>query len=166
METVIKNIEIKAKKVMLIGQENGKPKEMALSDAIDEAQKQGLDLIMVSKGNGVPVVKIMDKNKYAYEKKKQKKKSAKPAEMKEIRFKPTIADMDFMTKVNSARKFLEKSHEVKFTLMCRGREIGRINTYTDKLERIASSLSGCSFIKSPVKVNGRLAYMILAPKKH
>merc|ERR1711916_262246 len=59
-----------------------------------------------------PVVKIIDFNKFLYEKK-----------IKEIRFGPNTDDHDFEFKLRHAQKFLEDGAKVKAYVQFRGRTI-------------------------------------------
>lgn len=162
------NEDIKGLKVMLI-KDGGDAKEISTSDALQMAEDAGLDLVLVSKnGNGLPVVKIVDGNKYAYEQKqkeKERRKNSKSLDVKEIRISPNIAEYDLNIKTAAARKFLEKGHEVKFTLVCRGREISRIAMLSKILNDVAGILSDISIVKSPVKPMGKTASCLLSPKK-
>ena len=162
------NQQIKGDRVLLVGDGNS-PREMSRRDALKLAEEQELDLIMISAGKGVPVVRIGDCNKYMYEMKqkaKQNKKNSKSLDTKEIRVSPNIADNDLNTKMSTARKFLEKGHEVKITLVCRGREIGRIATIAPPLfNKVKEILAGIYTEKVGLKINGKYAFIVLCPKK-
>lgn len=167
-ERIIANENIKAEKVFVVGSDGEKIGEMLTSDAIEKAYDEGLDLVLISMGKGMPTVRIIDKNKYLYEQKqkeKRNKKNSKVLEMKEIRVSANIAANDLATKETAGRKFLEKGHELKFSLLCRGREISRIRTISNILDKIAEDLSDVSDIKMQKKIEGRNAIIILKPKK-
>lgn len=167
MEKILMNNEIRTPYVLLVG--NGKNERMGRREAVRLAEEQGMDLVMVSPGKEIPVVKIMDGNKYVYEiKQKQKanRKNSKIPDLKEIRISTSIADNDMNTKATAARKFLEKGHDVKFSLMCRGREISRIRQVAPPVfQKINELLSDVSETKQTMKINGRTASVILGPKK-
>ena len=89
----------------------------------------------MNQGNGVAVTKIMDYNKFRYEKQKKakealKKQKANMSELKEYRLSPVIDVGDFETKLRNATKYLEKGDRIKPRKMKRtrnskNRELGR-----------------------------------------
>lgn len=115
--------------VRLVG---GKNKEgvntseiLNITEALEKAHSQGLDLVLVSNDARPPVVKIQDSKKLQYERKKKRKieKSKQTTNtLKEVKFKLNIATNDFLTKNKSITKFLEQGHNVKISLNLRGRE--------------------------------------------
>ena len=80
------------------------------SEALEIAEDQGLDLVLVSNEVEPPVVRIKDQKKEEYEKKKNRKPTKK-IEVKEIRFMANISDHDLDTKLKSISKFLEKGKD-------------------------------------------------------
>lgn len=163
VNNVVINEKITSKKVFLIDSEGEKVGEIDTDIALSMAKDEGLDLIKVS-NNEIPVCKIMDKNKYLYElKKKEKKqnKNNKKIENKEIRISPNIAENDLKIKEKAARKFLSEGCEVKVSMIFRGREVSHIDYFTNKLYDFALSLSDCAKIKTPLKINGRNAFVVL-----
>ena len=78
-------------------------------EAMKIAQDQGLDLVEISPQADPPVCKIIDYNKFLYEKKRKEKEmkaKSKSAEVKEIRFTPGTDDHDFDFKSKHAESFL------------------------------------------------------------
>ena len=74
------NEGIKFQEVMVIGPNGEKMGLKNIKDALTLANYAGLDLVLMN-GNGVPpVTKIMDYNKYRYEKQKKLKESQKKQE--------------------------------------------------------------------------------------
>ncbi len=72
-----------------------------------------------------PVCKLIDYGKYRYElarKEKEARKKQKVIDIKEIRFSPNIDTNDLNTKINAARKFIEKGSKVKVSMRFRGRD--------------------------------------------
>ena len=85
---------------------------------------------------------------------------------KEVRMSPNIDTNDLNTKVNGARKFLEKGDKIKVNLRFRGREMSRMQQSMPILEDFAAQLSDVAQIDKPAKVEGRSLVMILSPKKN
>lgn len=106
-----------------------------IKDALEIAEKQGLDLVEISPTANPPVCRVIDYKKFLYDqKKKQKEIKAKTVKVvvKEIRLGPNTDDHDFNFKLNHARKFLEEGAKVKVDVFFKGRTI----VYKDKGEII------------------------------
>ena len=113
----------------MIGEDGEQLGIMSAKDAFKLARDAELDLVKIAPTAKPPVCKIIDYGKYKYEmlrKEKEAKKKQKSIEVKEIRLSPNIDDNDLNTKVNNARKFLEKGNKVKVTLRFRGREMAHM----------------------------------------
>lgn len=141
---------------------------MPIKDALKLADEEGLDLVRVSPNAKPPVCRIIDYGKFRYElirKEKESKKKQKTVEVKEIRLSPNIDDNDLNTKINNARKFLQKGNRVKVTLRFRGRELAYVNKRKEVLDGFAEKLSDVAVIDKDAKFEGRAMFMFLAPKK-
>ena len=97
-----------------------------IQDAMRIAQEQGLDLVEISPQADPPVCKIIDYNKFLYEKKRKEKEmkaKSKSAEVKEIRFTPGTDEHDFDFKSKHAEAFLKEGNKVKAYVQFKGRAI-------------------------------------------
>ena len=133
----------------------------------EKAEEAGLDLVRVSPNANPPVCKIIDFGKFRYElarKEKDAKKKQKVVEIKEVRLSPNIEENDLNTKVNQARKFLQKGNRVKVTLRFRGRELAYVNQSKVILDNFAELLSDISTVDKQAKFEGRSMFMFLAAK--
>ena len=113
--------------------------------------------------------KIIDYSKYRYDmirREKEARKKQKIVELKEIRLSPNIDTNDLTTKVNAARKFLEKGNKFKVTLRFRGREMSHMNQSRYILDDFAKELADIAVIDKPSKVEGRSLVMFLSAKKN
>lgn len=161
------NDGIRAKQVRLIAADGEQRGIVATKDALEYADSVELDLVQVSDGDGAtPVCRVMDYSKHRYEKQKQereaRRKSAKN-DVKEVRLRPKIADHDFETKRNHARKFLEHGHEVQVVVQFRGREMAHPQIGRNLLERMTVEVADLAKVKTPANQDGRFMRMILAP---
>ena len=154
---------------MVIGPNGEKMGLKRIEDALTLANYAGLDLVLMS-GNSTPaVVKIMDYNKFKYEKQKklketQKKQRESNKELKEYRLSVTIDVGDFETRRRNAQSYLEKGHKIKAFIRFKGRQMARPEQGKDVLLRFADALSEVSVIETEPKLDGRQMAMILAPK--
>lgn len=141
-----------------------------LEDALTLANYAGLDLVLMSNNNDRAVGKIMDYNKYRYEKQKKQKEALKNQrannkEMKEYKLSVKIDIGDFNTRKKNAGEYLNKGHKIKVSLRFKGREMAHTELGREVLEKFAEELAECSVIESKPRLEGRIMTMILAPKK-
>ena len=162
------NEQIRDKEVRLIGEDGEQLGIMSAKDAFKRARDAELDLVKIAPTAKPPVCKIIDYGKYKYEmlrKEKEAKKKQKSIEVKEIRLSPNIDDNDLNTKVNNARKFLEKGNKVKVTLRFRGREMAHMTQTKYILDDFAEKLGDIAVVDKPAKVEGRTIVIFLSAKK-
>src|SRR3984885_1565719 len=119
------NYFIRVPNVRLVG-DNVEIGVYPTQEAIKMAQEQQLDLVEISPNADPPVCKIIDYNKFLYEKKRKEKEmkaKSKTSEVKEIRFTPNTDDHDFDFKAKHAEKFLKEGNKVKAYVQFKGRAI-------------------------------------------
>ena len=164
---VLINEQIRVPEVRVISSTGEQLGIMTIEEALQKAEDQELDLILIAPTAKPPVCRIVDYNKYRYEqsrREKDAKKKQKVVEVKEIRFSPNIDTNDLNTKSNNARKFLEKGNRVKVTLRFRGREMAHINQTKGVLDEFAESLKDIANVDKPARMEGRNMSIVLAPK--
>ena len=162
------NEQIRDKEVRLIGENGEMLGVMSAKDAMKLAREAELDLVKIAPTAQPPVCKIVDYGKYRYEqarKEKEAKKKQKIVDIKEVRLSPNIESNDLNTKVNSARKFLEKGDKVKVTLRFRGREMAHMANSKHILDDFAENLADVATIEKAPKVEGRSMTMFLTEKR-
>ena len=155
---------------MVIGPNGEKLGMKNLNDALTLASYAGLDLVLMS-GTATPAVaKVMDYNKFRYEKQKklkeqQKRQRETSKEVKEYRLSVTIDVGDFETRRRNAESYLVKGHKIKAFIRFKGRQIAHPELGIDVLMRFADSLSEVADIETKPTIDGRQVYMMLSPKK-
>jgi len=164
------NEGIRASEVMVIGPNGEQLGIKTKQDALTLAKYAGFDLVLMSEGANPPVCKIMDYNKFRYEKKKKAKEAMKKqreaiVDIKEFRLSITIDVHDFATRVKNARKNLEKGAKIKASIKFKGRQISHPELAKDVLIRFSEELSDIAEIEQEPKMEGRSMYMQLTPKK-
>ncbi len=139
---------------------------VAISEAIDAAYEEGLDLVEVAASADPPVCKIMDYGKFKYEREKKRRearKRQKTTQLKELKMRPNIEEHDFQVRVRQARRFLEDEDKVKVTIMFRGREIVHSDIGRDLLHKMRRQLQEISKVEKAPTLEGRNMLMVLAP---
>ena len=137
-------------------------------EALEMAEKAGLDLVEISPNAQPPVCRIMDYGKFLYEKSKaakEQKKKQKQIQVKEVKFRPGTDEGDYQVKLRNLTRFLEEGNKTKITLRYRGREMVHQKLGLDVLNRIKADLEDLAVVESFPKVEGRQAVMVLAPRK-
>ncbi len=136
--------------------------------AIDWARRLELDLVEISPNAEPPVVKIIDYNKFLYEKKKREKEiksKAVKTVVKEIRFGPNTDEHDFEFKLRHAQRFLEEGSKVKAYVHFRGRTIVFKDRGELLLLRFLKELEEQGAAEALPKMEGRRMTVIIQPKK-
>ena len=154
--------------IRLIGENGEQLGIMSAREAMKRAQEAELDLVKIAPTAKPPVCKIIDYGKYRYEmarKEKEAKKKQKIIEVKEVRLSPNIDSNDLSTKINAARKFIQKGNKVKITLRFRGREMAHMNASRHILDDFAKELADIAVVEKPSKVEGRSIVMFLTEKR-
>lgn len=160
------NDRIRVPKVRVVG-EHIESDVYPIQEALRMAEEAGLDLVEISPNADPPVCRIVDYNKFLYEKKKREKeikaKSAK-SEVKEIRFTPNTDDHDFDFKSRHAEKFLKDGNKVKAYVQFRGRAIVFKDRGELLLLKFAERLAEFGQLESMPKMEGKRMLAIFAPK--
>ncbi|MEZ4987640.1 MAG: translation initiation factor IF-3 [Saprospiraceae bacterium] len=135
---------------------------------LDWARKLELDMVEISPNAVPPVVRIIDFNKFLYEKKKREKEikaKAVKTVIKEIRFGPNTDEHDFEFKVRHAQNFLEEGAKVKAYVHFRGRTIVFKDRGELLLLRFLKELEEYGAAEALPKMEGRRMIVIIQPKK-
>ena len=162
------NEGIKASQVRVIDEAGEQLGVMDTKEALEVAYSRGLDLVVVSKNNDPPVGRIMNYGKHKYEQRKKQneaKKKQKVILLKEIKMRPKTEQHDFDFKARHAHQFLTDGNKVKVTVNYRGREIAYRDLGLKLLEKFAEFVAEVGEIEKPASFEGRMATMILCPKK-
>jgi translation initiation factor IF-3 len=160
------NYMIKVPEVRLVG-ENLEPGIFPTPEALKLAQSLELDLVEISPGANPPVCKIIDYNKFLYDKKRKEKEmkaKSKSAELKEIRFTPGTDDHDFDFKARHAESFLKEGNKVKAYVQFKGRAIMFKERGELVLLKFAERLAEVGQVEGLPKLEGKRMLMVIAPK--
>jgi translation initiation factor IF-3 len=160
------NHMIRVPQVRLVG-DNIEVGVYPIQEALKMAQEQQLDLVEISPNADPPVCKIIDYNKFLYEKKKKEKEmkaKSKASEVKEIRFTPNTDDHDFDFKAKHAEKFLKEGNKVKAYVQFKGRAIQFKERGELLLLKFAERLGDSGVLEGMPKMEGKRMLAIWAPK--
>jgi translation initiation factor IF-3 len=158
---------IKAPEVRVVG-ENIEAGVVSIEAARRMAEELGVDLVEISPNAVPPVCRLVDYNKFLYEKKKkdkEQKAKAKQSEVKEIRFTPNTDEHDFDFKAKHAERFLQEGNKVKCFVQFKGRAILFKDRGELLLLKFAERLAEVGALESMPKMEGRRMLAIFTPKK-
>ncbi|MBK1971224.1 translation initiation factor IF-3 [Campylobacter sp. TTU-622] len=165
---ILLNDEIRADEIRCIG-DDGKVYGIISSDeALEIANRLGLDLVMIAPDAKPPVCKIMDFGKFRYQqekKQKEAKKKQKIIDIKEIKLSVKIAQNDINYKVKHALEFLSQGKHVRFRVFLKGREMSSPEAGITLLEKIWTMVENVANRDKEPNFEGRYVNMLVTPKK-
>jgi len=162
------NSNIPYNSVRVVGNE-GQLGVYKIGDAIQLAEKQGTDLVVINAKSEPPIAKLLDANKYFYEQQRREKEAAKKQRenqivIKEMQFRLGIGDNDFDTKLKNIEKFLSKGNKVKCVIRYKGRENANKQQGFTIMDRITETLENVHWDAKP-SLNGNRLIGILMRKE-
>tara|TARA_A100001015_G_scaffold41243_1_gene45137 strand:- start:2478 stop:2948 length:471 start_codon:yes stop_codon:yes gene_type:complete len=154
---------------MLIGADGEKKGIVTISDALNLAEQNQLDLVQVSPSNAdVIVCKLLDYGKHLFEKKKNQSSSrvkVKKTTVKEIKFRPSTDTGDYNIKFKKIKSFILDGDKTKITVRFRGREILNSAMGLDLLNKLREDLKDIAQVVQEPSLEGRQLLMVMAPLK-
>jgi translation initiation factor IF-3 len=161
------NEQIRVREVRLVREDGGPQGILSITEALEMAREQSLDLVEVAPQAVPPVVKILDYGKFKFENEKKirdSKKKQKLLKLKEIRMQPKIDEHDMDFKSKHVREFLADGNKVKVTVRFRGRELAHTELGLDVLKDVLQRLEGDYVMDKAPAMEGRFMSMVLSPK--
>jgi translation initiation factor IF-3 len=162
------NERIRVPEVRLIDETGKQVGVMKTDEALRYAQQRDLDLVEVAPEARPPVCRVLDYSKYKYEqaqKQKAARKHQQQINVREIKFRPKIAEHDYATKKGHVERFLRHKDKVKVTIMFRGREVTHPERGVMILDRLAEELADIGVVEQRPIQDGRNMTMMLGPSK-
>jgi len=140
---------------------------MSKTEALRKALEYDLDLVVVTERAVPPVARIVNFQRFLYEKRKEeidKRKKDKTKEPKTLRIGQNISENDLKIKIKRAAEFLEKGHPVRFEMLFKGRAITHADLGKTKFEEIKNALSEKAKVEKDIERKGRFMTLLLGPK--
>lgn len=166
---VFLNEDIPASEVRCIGDNGEVYGIISKAQALQIAEREGVDLVLIAPDAKPPVCKVMNYSKFRYQqekKLKEAKKKQKIIEIKEIKLSAKIAQNDINYKVKHAKEFLSSGKHVKLRVFLKGREMSSPEIGVNLLNKIWDEFFAevSDRDKAPA-LEGRYVNMLITPKK-
>ncbi len=161
------NFRIEAPTLRVIDFEGKQVGVLSKQDALQQAQKLGLDLVLIAPQAQPPVAKIIDFRKFLYQeekKLKEAKKGIKKSIVKDIKISLFIAHTDLERLIEKAKEFLSDGNQVRLNLGLKGREVAKRDMAFDLMKRFVAELGEVNISKEP-RLEGRVIRAVVAKKK-
>ena len=162
------NQQIRDKEVRLIGADGTQYGIISISEARKIAEESNLDLVKVSPDSAPPpaTCKLMDYGKYRYDQTKREKdakKSQKIQKTKEVRLSAVIDIGDLKRLAEATAKFLQEGDKVRASILLRRREQAHPEVGIKIMNNYLELIGDRCVVEKPVKQEGRMIAVILAP---
>ncbi len=141
---------------------------MKREDAFRLAWNNNKDVVEISGTAKPPVVKIIDFDKFRYQKEKEEKKqrlAEKAKELKHVRITPRAAENDLQVKLRKVEEFLKNGHNVEIGILFKGREKGNKMWGLEKLNQFLQKIQTPHIVTMSPRQGGRGMISQVAPKK-
>ncbi len=170
-ETNIKNRinkEIKSSQLRLIDEKGRQIGVVSLEEALKMAIDANLDLVEIQPKLVPPVAKIMNYGKFQFSTNKKKslaKKKQKEIKVKEVKFRPSTGNNDYLIKLKNIKNFLLNGNKIKITICFKGREIIHKDNGLELIKKICFDLADCYKVEMPPKFEGKNIVTIICSSK-
>jgi translation initiation factor IF-3 len=154
--------------VRVIGADGEQVGVLTRDEALGMAQEIGLDLVEIVPNSDPPVCRIMDYGKFKFDAQKKAnaaRKKQKQQEIKELKFRPTTDEGDYVIKLRNLRRFIAEGDKVKINIRFRGREMAHTELGMAMARRLEADLKDEVTIEQFPRMEGRLMIMMVAPKR-
>lgn len=160
------NGKIRAREVRVIGVDNKMIGILSLSDALNLARTNAVDLVEIAATAVPPVCRLVDFGKFRYEQAKKEKESRKhhhANKVKEIQLSPKIDPHDLGVKLSHGIDFLCEEMKVKIVLKFRGREMAHTEFGFQLIEKFLKEIAPYGHPDSNPKLLGKAINVMISP---
>jgi translation initiation factor IF-3 len=137
-------------------------------EALELAERSGLDLVEIQPNADPPVCRIMDFGKFKFEQQKKAhaaRKRSRQIELKEVKFRPNTDTGDYNIKLRNILRFLESGDKVKVNVRFRGREMRHQELGIELAKRVQTDVGEEGVVEQFPRMEGRQMIMMISPKK-
>jgi translation initiation factor IF-3 len=160
------NGKIRAREVRVIGVDGKQLGIVPLSEALNMARVNAVDLVEISPNAVPPVCRLVDFGKFRYElakKEKESKKHQHASTVKEVQLSPRIDPHDLSIKTMHAVNFLCEDMKVKVALKFRGREMAHTEVGFEVIKKFIEDIAPFGHPDFQPKLVGRAINLMISP---
>lgn len=139
---------------------------MSKQAALQMAEEQNKDVVLISATANPPVAKLIEYSKHKYQqqqKKQEEKRATKKSDIKELRLSPFIAEGDLQSRIDRVREFLEDGFKVRLHVRFKGRQITKKDFGQDVLDKIFAAVTDIGQVEIAPKMQGKMLSGQLMP---
>lgn len=142
----------------------------SLEEALDMAQNEGVDLVLLNDNADPPLCRLIEYGKYKFELDKKsrlarQKQRASRVDLKELKMRPATDVHDYQVRVRKAIAEIGRGNHVKLIIEFRGREIQNQEEGENLMNRFVEDVGDIAMIEKPATLEGRSLTLVLAPNK-
>lgn len=167
-EYIVANHQIKFPEVRVLDDQGEMVGVMQPRKALELAQEQHKDLVLVTKEANPPVTKIIELSKFKYQQQRKEAKARKKnraQDIKEIRFTMFMGEGDVEIRKKRITEFLEEGHKVRLSLQFKGRQIAKKEFAYELFGQVINEIEEAELgkIEMEPKINGRKLIAQITP---
>lgn len=166
------NNQIRANKIMLLGEDGNKLGDYSFHEALDIAMDKELDLVQVGENQKehVAICKMFNYGSFLYHENKKKSKQDfenRRQEIKTINIAHGIGEKDYEIKMRKVREFIDESRKVKIIIKFgSAREASNRELSQAFIKKVVSSVEEFSSLENNISSQGIREYnFLIKPKK-
>lgn len=165
-KTYLINERINFPEVRIIDEEGTMHGVFKINAAIEFANEQDKDLILINPKSEPPVVKLIEFTKFKYQMQKaENNNKSKASETKILMVSVRISDNDMLVRARKADKILEDGMKVKLQVRMRGREKAHPEVAEQMIKKFISFVTTEYLLETEVHVEGDSYAAVLKSKK-
>lgn len=166
------NNQIRANKIMLLGEDGNKLGDFTFQKALDIAMEKELDLVQVGENpkEQVAICKIFNYGSFLYHENKRKSKQDfenRRQDLKTMNISHGIGEKDYDLKIKKIKEFIDESRKVKIIIKFgSAREASNRELSQSFIRRVVDSVEEFSSLENNISSQGiREHNFIIKPKK-
>ncbi len=167
-EYIVANHQIKFPEIRVLNDQGEMIGVMQPRRALELAQEEHKDLVLVTKEANPPVAKIIELSKFKYQQQRKEAKARKKnraQDIKELRFTMFMGEGDIEIRKKRVREFLEEGHKVRLSLQFKGRQIVKKEFAYELFSQVINEVveSELAKVEMEPKINGRKLIAQITP---
>ena len=162
------NQYINAPTIRLLSDDGKQIGIVSLTEARQQAQETGLDLVEINGKAVPPVVKLISFTKFKYQESKKlqaEKKGIKGGDLKEIQMSPFIGAGDYETRIKRSQKFLTSGNKIKLSVKFQGRQMNHPEFGHNLIAKVKTDLQDFGTPEGEAKLIGKRLMLTFTPSK-